>query len=294
MFWRELVDFKVVVSCSVLFFSSYLIADEGILISEIKRIESHLDARVGFAAYDTESDIRWEYNSEQRFALSSTFKTLACAALLERVDAGSEQLTRNISVASSDLVTYSPVLEEYADNLDITLSELCEATMTTSDNTAANLILQSLGGPESVTAFARKLGDDVTRLDRWETELNEAAPGDERDTTTPNAMIGNLEQLLLGTILTEESIDLLKTWLINNQVADSLFRSITPSDWIIGDRTGAGGFGSRAITAVFWPPERKPIFVAFYITETTASFEERNAAIAQLGRVLIELIESNE
>ncbi|TGG95590.1 class A beta-lactamase [Natronospirillum operosum] len=294
MFWIILVKFKVVFSCAVLFSSSYLIADEGLLISEIERIESHLDARVGFAAYDTESDMRWEYNSEQRFALASTFKTLACAALLARVDAGSEQLTRSISVSSSDLVTYSPVLEEYADNRNINLSELCEATMTISDNTAANLILQSLGGPESVTAFARQLGDDVTRLDRWETELNEAVPGDERDTTTPNAMIGNLEQLLLGNVLTEESINLLKTWLINNQVADDLFRSVKPDGWIIGDRTGAGGFGSRAITAVIWPPERKPIFVAFYITETTASFEERNAAIEQLGRVLMESIESSE
>lgn len=288
------MNFKVVVSCAVLLFSSYLIADEGIIISEIERIESHLDARVGFAAYDTESDMRWEYNSEQRFALASTFKTLACAALLERVDAGSEQLTRSISVSSSGLVTYSPVLEEYADNRNINLSELCEATMTISDNTAANLILQSLGGPESVTVFSRQLGDDVTRLDRWETELNEAVPSDERDTTTPNAMIGNLEQLLLGNVLTEESRNLLKTWLINNQVADDLFRSVKPDGWIIGDRTGAGGFGSRAITAVIWPPEREPIFVAFYITETTASFEERNAAIAQLGRVFMESIESSE
>lgn len=294
MLWRLVVKFKVVVACAVLFFPSHLIADEGVLFSELRRIESDLDARVGFAAYDTETGMRWEYNSDQRFPLTSTFKTLACAALLERVDAGSEQLTRSISVASSDLVTYSPVLEAYADNRDITLAELCEATMTTSDNTAANLILQNLGGPESITAFARKLGDDVTRLDRWETELNEAAPGDERDTTTPNAMIGNLEQLLLGNVLTEASIDLLKMWLVNNQVADGLFRSVKPSDWIIGDRTGAGGFGSRAITAIIWPPERKPTFVVFYITETTASFEERNTAIAQLGRVLIELIESNE
>ncbi|QEW08350.1 class A beta-lactamase [Nitrincola iocasae] len=274
---------------SIATFSSLLIADEDVLLSELKRIESHLDARIGFAAHDTETGMRWEYNADQRFPLSSTFKTLACAALLQRVDTGSEQLTTSVSVSSSDLVTYSPVLEEYADTRDITLFELCEATMTTSDNTAANLILQSLGGPENVTDFARQLGDKVTRLDRWETDLNQAVPGDERDTTTPNAMVSNLE-LLLGNVLSLESKRYLQTWLVNNKVADGLFRSSMPSDWIIGDRTGAGGFGSRSITAVIWPAEREPVFVAFYITETTASFEERNAAIAQLGRVLIELI----
>ncbi|WP_417579285.1 class A beta-lactamase [Nitrincola sp.] len=276
---------------SIATFSSLLIADEDVLLSELKRIESHLDARIGFAAHDTETGMRWEYNSDQRFPLSSTFKTLACAALLQRVDAGSEQLTTSVSVSSSDLVTYSPVLEEYADTRDITLFELCEATMTTSDNTAANLILQSLGGPESVTDFARQLDDKVTRLDRWETDLNQAEPGDERDTTTPNAMVSNLEQLLLSNVLSLESKRYLQTWLVNNKVADALFRSSMPNDWVIGDRTGAGGFGSRSITAVIWPAEREPVFVAFYITETTASFEERNAAIAQLGRVLIELID---
>lgn len=286
--------FKIIFAFTALLLSSFLVADEDALISEIKRVEINLDARVGFSAYDTETGVRWQYNSAQRFALSSTFKTLACAALLEQVDSGNEQLTRSISVSSSDLVTYSPVLAEYADNRDITLLELCEATMTTSDNTAANLILQILGGPESVTAFARRLGDEDTRLDRWETELNEAEPGDKRDTTTPDAMIGNLEQLLIGNILTSESRDFLKSWLINNQVADGLFRSVKPSDWIIGDRTGAGGFGSRSITAIIWPPERKPILVALYITETAASFEERNTAIAQIGRVLIEQIQSSE
>lgn len=288
------MNFKLIVFYTTLIFSTFLIADEGALINEIKQVERNLDARVGFAAYDTETGMRWQYNSEERFALSSTFKTLACAALLNRVDEGKEQLNRSVSVSSSDLVTYSPILEKYADSRDITLFELCEATMTTSDNTAANLIMQSLGGPSSITAFARQLGDDVTRLDRWETELNESAPGDERDTTTPSAMIGNLEQLMLGNVLTDESRDQLASWLINNQVADALFRSAVPSDWIIGDRTGAGGFGSRSITAIIWPLERKPVLVAFYITETTASFQERNAAIAQIGRVLIEVIESSD
>ncbi|WP_417863202.1 class A beta-lactamase [Vreelandella venusta] len=272
---------------------SVLMAQDDKLLTEVERIEEQLDARVGFAAYDLETGQRWEYNADQLFAMSSTFKTLACAALLQRVDEGSEQLERRVEVSASDIVTYSPVTEAYVDNREISLFELCQATLTTSDNTAANLILQAIGGPQAVTEFVRALGDSVTRLDRWETELNEAAPHDERDTSTPNAMVSNLEKLVVGNALSPQSKNQLRVWLVNNEVADGLFRSQIPDEWVIGDRTGAGGFGSRSITAVIWPPEREPTIVAFYITETDASFEERNSAIAELGSVIREVVETN-
>lgn len=263
------------------------------LVVTVERIASKLEGRAGFAAFDLESGQRWEYQANQRFAMSSTFKTLACAALLHRVDTGEEQLDREVGFSASDLVTYSPVTEQYADRQALTISELCEAALTMSDNTAANLILQALGGPETVTAFTRMLGDDVTRLDRWETELNEATPGDHRDTTTPNAMVKNLQRLLLGDVLSVESRDQLFDWLKRNQVADQLFRAGLPDGWIIADRTGAGGFGSRSITAVIWPPERRPIIVALYLTQTEASFSARNEAIAEIGTAIVEIVDGN-
>ncbi|MDX5979465.1 class A beta-lactamase [Vreelandella alkaliphila] len=282
-----------VISICLIAVPSVLMAQDDNLLTEVDRIERQLDARVGFAAYDLETGQRWEYNADQLFAMSSTFKTLACAALLQRVDEGNEQLERRVKVSASDIVTYSPVTEAYADNREISLFELCEATMTTSDNTAANLILQAIGGPQAVTEFVRELGDSVTRLDRWETELNEAAPHDERDTSTPNAMVSNLEKLVVGNALSSQSKNQLREWLVNNEVADGLFRSQMPDEWVIGDRTGAGGFGSRSITAVIWPPEREPTIVAFYITETDASFEERNTAIAELGSVIRDAIDTS-
>lgn len=272
--------------------SVFVQAQDDALMTELQRIENVLDARIGFSAYDSETGVRWEYNADQRFAMSSTFKTLACAALLQRVDSNEEQLERKVSFSKSDLVTYSPITEQHADSREMSLFELCEATLTTSDNTAANLILQAIGGPEVVTEFARGIGDNVTRLDRWETELNQATPSDDRDTTTPNAMVGNLKGLLLGDVLSPNSKSQLREWLVGNKVADGLFRASMPAEWIIADRTGAGGFGSRAITAVIWPPERLPIVVAFYITETTASFEDRNTAIAELGSVIRDVIEA--
>lgn len=262
------------------------------LIQTVERIAGEIEAQVGFAAYDLESGQRWEYQADQRFAMSSTFKTLACAALLHRVDAGQESLDRRVSFSESDLVTYSPITEKHAGGQAMSLADLCEAALTMSDNTAANLVLQALGGPEKVTLFARVLGDDVTRLDRWETELNEAVPGDNRDTTTPNAMVKNLHNLLLGDVLSRKSRDQLYDWLKRNQVADGLFRAAVPEGWIVADRTGAGGFGSRSITAIFWPPERQPIVVALYLTQTEASFSERNKAITEIGEAIVLTVDS--
>ncbi len=284
---------RAALSTCLLLASASVMAQEDSITAELGRIEHALDARIGFAAHHLATGQRWEVNADERFAMSSTFKTLACGALLAQVDEGQLALDTEVSFEESELVTYSPVTEQYAGHQPMTLFELCDATMTTSDNTAANLVLQALGGPESITAFARSMDDPVTRLDRFETELNEATPGDERDTTTPNAMLATLEKLVLGEVLSGESRQQLEDWMKGNTVADSLFRAAMPFDWVIADRTGAGGYGSRSITAIIWPPQQVPMVVVFYITETEASFEARNAAIASLGEVIQEVLAEN-
>jgi len=256
------------------------------LSEAVASAEQRLAARVGVALYDAASGETWSYNGDDRFPMTSTFKTLACAALLARADEGTETLERRVMIKEDDLVTYSPVTETRTGEPGMTLGELCQATMATSDNTAANLVLKALAGPGEVTAFARELGDYVTRLDRTETTLNEATPGDQRDTTSPNAMVTNLRKLVLGNALSDSSRDTLTAWLRGNRVSDNLLRAGIPQDWTIGDRSGAGGHGSRSITAVLWPPSRPPLVVAIYITETEASFDERNRAIADIGRAV--------
>lgn len=253
------------------------------LLDAIHTVETRLDARVGVSILNVENGREWQYRADERFPLTSTFKLLACAAVLHKVDRESETLDRRITYRSDDLVTYSPITEKHVDS-GMTIGELCEAALHLSDNTAANLVLDVLGGPDVLTAYLRDIGDDVTRLDRIEPDLNAATPGDARDTTTPNAMRATLTYLLFGDALSLESRQLLEDWLTGNQVGGPLLRAGLPDDWKIADRTGAGGFGSRAIVAVIWPPERKPVIVAIYITQTAASMEERNAAIADLGQ----------
>ena len=175
----------------------------------------------------------------------------------KELDLGKERIDRVVRFSESNLVTYSPVTEKHVGKRDVA-RRVVLYTLSTSDNSAANFILQAIGGPKALTKFLRSIGDDTTRLDRWETELNEAVPGDKRDTTTPLAMVTTLEKLLIDETLSIKS-STTRIWLKGNEVGDALFRKGVPSDWIVADRTGAGGYGSRAITAVMWPPNRKPI-----------------------------------
>ena len=248
--------------------------------------EKRLDARIGVVLRDTSSDWEISMRAEERFPMSSTFKSLLCGAVLARVDAGLEDLSRRVTFSADDLVTYSPVTENHLHN-GLTIGELCEATVTLSDNTAGNLLLDTVGGPEGLTAFLRNIGDQTTRLDRWETALNEAVPGDPRDTSSPSAILNTLEMLLLGDVLEPASAAQLRQWMIDDQVADALIRAHLPEDWVIGDKTGAGGNGSRAIIAFIQPEADVHYFAAIYLTESGADFALRNQVVSEIGQAMI-------
>ena len=170
----------------------------------------------------------------------------------------------------------------------MTLAELCEAAITLSDNTAGNLLLASFGGPAGLTAFVRALGDEMTRLDRIEPELNEATPGDPRDTTTPAAMLENLRRLVLGDALSGASREQLTAWLVANKTGGKRLRAGLPPEWRVGDKTGGGGNGATNDIAVAWPPGRPPIIVSAYFGESSASLDARNAVLASIGRIAAE------
>lgn len=256
-------------------------------LSAVKQAETTLAARVGYAELDLASGkVLGSYRVNERFPMMSTFKVLLCGAVLARVDAGQEQLDRRLRWQKADLITYSPVTEKHlADGM--TVAELCDAAITMSDNTAANVLLSTLGGPQKLTAFLRKSGDAMTRLDRVEPELNEALPGDVRDTTTPEAMAKTLRQLLTGNTLSAASRQQLARWMEDDKVAGPLVRSVLPSGWYIADKTGAGERGSRGIVAALGPDGTPSRILVIYVTGSSATMDERNKQIAAIGEAVI-------
>jgi beta-lactamase class A len=256
------------------------------LRGEFTRIERDSGGRLGVAVLDTSSQAQTGHHAEDRFPMCSTFKMLACAAVLARVDAGKEHLDRLITIQAGDIVPQSTFIKEQAAGTSMTLASLCEAAMTYSDNTAANLIIASLGSPRAVTAYARSIGDTMTRLDRNEPALNEAVPGDSRDTTTPLAMLRNMQTLLLGDVLSPVSKEQLTKWMVGNKTGDTRLRAGLPVGWKAGDKTGAGERGTTNDIGIVWPPKRAPVLIAVYLTETSAPVDQRNAAIAAVGRAV--------
>lgn len=222
--------------------------------------------------------------STERFAMCSTFKMLLAAAVLERADGGQEHLDRPIAVPASGILSNSPVTQEHAGHA-MTVRELAAAIVTRSDNTGANLLLFSIGGPAGLTRFARSLGDDVTRLDRFELSLNEARPGDVRDTTSPEATVSNLKKLLIGDRLSRPSRDLLTKWLIANKTGDERLRAGLPRDWRVGDKTGSNGENTTNDVAIVWPGDRAPFLLAVYLTECPGPETKRNAILARVAAV---------
>lgn len=249
-------------------------------------LERKYGGRLGIAVLDTGSGRRLAHRADERFPMCSTFKFLAVACVLSRVDRKEESLDRRIVFAESDLVTYSPVTEKHAGPGGMTVGDICEAAMTLSDNTAGNLLLASFGGPAGLTAFARSIGDGMSRLDRIETALNEATPGDPRDTTTPVSMLHNLNKLVLEPTLSESSRAHLTGWLVGNKTGDKRLRAGFPSGWRIGDKTGSGENGTANDIAVIWPANRAPVLVTAYLTGSRASAEDRNTVIAEAGRIV--------
>jgi beta-lactamase class A len=246
-------------------------------------IEQASGGRLGVAILDTAAREQVGHRAHERFPMCSTFKVLAVGAVLARIDQVKEQLDRIVRFTKKEIVPYSPATEKRIGIEGMTIRELCAAAMTLSDNTAANLLLASIGGPSAVTAFARTLGDDITRLDRIEPDLNEAFPGDPRDTSTPIAMLSNLRALTVGNALSAASRDQLTDWLLQNQTGDKRLRAGLPVEWKVGDKTGSGERGTTNDLAIVWPPQHDPVFVSVYLTGATGDGDQRNSTIAAVG-----------
>jgi len=251
------------------------------------RLEQTNGGRLGVAVLDTATRERFGYRAHERFPMCSTFKFLLASAVLQRVDRHDDTLERAMTIPPKPLLSHSPLTEAHAGGT-MTLAELCQAILTQSDNTAANLLLGTIGGPAGLTTFSRSIGDKVTRLDRTEPALNEALAGDPRDTTSPLAMAGDLEGVLLGEWLSRPSRDQLTQWMASSVTGLDRLRAKLPADWHAVDKTGSNGVHTSNDIAVFWPPGKPPVIVTAYITQCTGSDSKRAAMLAEIGRLVVE------
>ncbi|TDQ55414.1 class A beta-lactamase [Actinorugispora endophytica] len=254
---------------------------------EFERLEGEFDARLGVYAVDTGTDEAVAFNADERFAYASTHKAFSVAAVLRQNSV--EELDEVVTYTEDDLVDHSPVTERHVDT-GMTLREIGDAAVRYSDNTAANLLFEELGGPEGLDAALEEVGDDVTQVDRIETELNEAVPGDPRDTSTPRAMATTLREYALGDALPAGKRVILTDMLQGNTTGDALIRAGVPDGWEVGDKTGAGGYGTRNDIAVLWPPHGDPVVLAVMSSRDAEDAEHDDALIAEAAEVVVDAL----
>ena len=248
-------------------------------------VEARIGGRLGVGVLDTGDDAILGYRADERFPMSVTCNVLTVASVLKRVDDGEEQPYRLVPLKASDLVQGSaPVTTAHLAAGGMTVLDLCAAAIQCSDETAANLLLRSVGGPPGVTRYVRSLGDTVTRLDRAGPGFDERAPVDGRGTTSPEAMVRDLRRILLSRGLSPPQRLYIWGWMLDAKLGGKRLRAGFPSTWQIGDQTGSGG---HSTVAFLLPPRRSPLLAAIYMAETRAPAAVRDAAHAEIGRIIV-------
>lgn len=259
------------------------------IAQRLAELERRHTGRICVSVLDLATGEQIAHRANERVLLCSTFKVLALSNILHRVDKGFESLDRRLFFYESDVVDYSPVTSRYAGASGMSLSEICEAGLVYSDNTSANLMLAAFGGPAALTAFCREIGDDVTRLDRAETDMNYPdGPEDQRDTTTAAAMAKNLQKLFFEDILSLRSRYQLASWMVGCKTGYMRLRAGLPDYWLTADKTGTNNdkIGSANDIAVVWPNKRGPLIISAYCEIPGISAKERNSIVAEIGRIV--------
>ncbi|MFE7467294.1 class A beta-lactamase [Streptomyces sp. NPDC057499] len=250
----------------------------------LKALEREFDARLGVYAVDTGTGREVAFRDGERFAYNSTFKALQAGAVLRKYSL--DGMNEVIKYSRDDLISNSPVTEKHVET-GMTLAQLCDAAVRFSDNAASNLLFDVLGGPAGLNSVLRSIGDDVTRMDRRETELSRWVPGERRDTTTPRAIAGDLRAFVLGDVLAKRERAQLTKWLEDNTTGDALIRAGVPKGWKVGDKTGLGAYyGARNDIAVVWPPDSAPVVMAILSHRDSKDAPVDDKLIAQAASVV--------
>ena len=263
-------------------------ADKSAEPTSFADLEDRYQALIGLYAVDLESSATVEHRADERFAMCSTFKAYAAARILQMSDAGHANLDAMVPITAGDIVVNSPALSP-AVGTSMALRDICAAALTQSDNAAGNIMLRTIGGPSAITDFARSVGDAQTRLDRWEPALNEAKPGDPRDTTTPRALCGGYRAILAGDALSGAAQSQLQRWMAATTTSTRRFRAGLPAGWTSADKTGGGDYGSTNDAGMLIGPKGERVVLAVLIRTRTVQRDAGpfNDAVADCVRSVL-------
>lgn len=255
--------------------------------SAFSQLESDYGVKLGVYAFDTETNKEVVYHADDRFPYCSTYKALAAGAVLKQDSP--EQLKQVVKYTQKDILAYAPITKNNVDK-GMTVEEICDAAIRFSDNTAGNLLFYHIGGVNGFKSVLNQLGDNVTQSSRIEPDLNEAIPGDIRDTSTPRQLAIDLQAYTIGDILTTDKKKILIDWMTKNTTGNNLIHAGAPDGWVVADKSGAGSYGTRNDIAVIIPPNQKPIIIAILSTHDIKEAKYDDKLIAQASKIVFDFL----
>lgn len=258
---------------------------------QLEKLEKSFDGKIGVYAIDTTNNKIIAYHSDDRFPVQSTFKLIGVSALLKRSINNKKLLNEKIHYTKNDLMFWHPVTGQYVSK-GMTLEALSEASISYSDNTAANLITKKLGGPQVVTDFAHAIGNQSFNVEHYECDLN-SNPRDHHDTSTPKDMAISLQKLLLGNVLAENERARLIQWMRNDAVGYKRIRAGVPIGWVVADKTGSGAYGIANDIGILWSPTCKPIVLAIYTAQNKRDAKSRDDIVASTTSIILDEFSRN-
>ena len=274
-----------ILTLAIIFFPAICAAQS----KDFSALEEKYNSVIGVYTIDTENNKTIEYNADLRFAYCSTHKVFTVAELLRQKSL--DELRKIKHYKDEDILSYAPITKNHvADGM--TWEEICQAALRVSDNTAANLILEEIGGINAFRKFLRRIGDNVTFPVRDEPELNFFAPDDIRDTSTPRQMALNLKKYILGNELSYKKKNLLIDWMSNNSITDTLIKAGVPKNFSVTDKSGSGAnYATRNDIAVIYPPNHKPVVIAIMTRSKNVDAQFDDALIADITKIIFNLEE---
>lgn len=283
---KKILPLFMISSVLACFTSAFAQQEKNIdVMAELAKLEKEASGRLGITLIDTKDNSTILYRANERFPMASTSKVMVVTAILKRNELELNFLNKKIPLHKKDIVIYSPIAEK---NLakGMTIEELCKATLQYSDNAAMNKLLEQMDGPKGATKFARSINDQYYQLDRIEPLLNTAIPNDNRDTTTPLAMANSLQNTIFGNVLASKERALLTDWMKGNTTGGQSIKAGLPKNWIVGDKTGMGEYGTTNDVAIIWPESREPLILTVYFTQNEKDASPRKDVLAEATRIV--------
>ncbi|MDP3269525.1 MAG: class A beta-lactamase [Legionella sp.] len=262
---------------------------------KLAELENSSGGRIGIYAINTANGTHLQYHANERFPMGCTSKVIGVATILNKSVSDSSLLSQKVSYTKKDLTNWNPITEKHLAT-GMTVSELCSASISYSDNAAMNLLVKKMGGLEQINVFARSIHNDSFRQDNgWPEEALSGGQGNLNDSSTPKAMAESLQKLAFTDALAKPQRELLVSWLKATTTGDFRIRAGVPKGWVVADKTGTGStYGTTNDIGIIWPPKCAPIVVAVYYTSNDKKAVKREDVVASVTRILVDKLAQND